>query len=78
MMEAADMVKWRLRLEPDLYLARLTVHEYGAKVRKAWDGLRLPYFLPHVWQAMLLTLFGVSGLVGAAWALYLLKLRGLW
>ena len=51
MMEAADMVKWRLRL---------------------------PYFLPHVWQAMLLTLFGVSGLVGAAGALYLLKLRGLW
>ena len=76
-MEAA-MLKWRLRLEPGLFNAGLTAREYGAKAKRAWGHLQLPYFMPHVWEAMLLALFGVSGMIGAAGALYLLHLRGLW
>lgn len=72
------MIRWKLSLCPCLWRAWLTAREYGTKARRTWNSLQLPYFMPHVWQAMLLGLFGVSGAIGAAGALYLMRLRGLW
>ena len=61
----------------NLFDTTLTVMEYYDMARHWWRGLQLPYFMPHVWQAMLLCVFGVGGAVGIGLALWTLSVRGL-
>lgn len=55
----------------------LTIDETIAHAAAWLGGLQLPYFLPHVWHAMLLGAFGVGGAVGIGLALWTLSVRGL-
>lgn len=57
--------------------AGLFVDEMIMSVLRWWHGLQAPYFLPHVWYAMLMGAFGVGGAVGIGLALWTLSVRGL-
>ena len=57
--------------------AGLTVDEILNNARTWWDGMHLPYFVPHVWRTMLALAFGIGGVIGCAIAVYTLMLRGI-
>ena len=57
--------------------AGLTVDEILNNARAWWDGMHLPYFLPHVWHAMLAMAFAVDGVIGCGIAMWMLAVRGL-
>lgn len=68
-------MRWKLA---DFGLAGLFVGETVERVQRWWKGVQMPYFLPHVWEAMALAAFGVGGCIGAGVAVYILHVRGLW
>ena len=57
--------------------AGLTIDEMMHTAGAWWRGLQLPYFVPHVWYAMLAAAFGIGGIVGVGLALWTLSVRGL-
>lgn len=42
-----------------------------------FHGFQMPYFLPHVWHAMMALAFAVGGVIGCAIAVWMLAVRGL-
>lgn len=70
-------MKWKWWFSLRLFDIGLTVYEYRKMFKKWWQGLQAPYFMPHVWQAMLAGVFLASCAAGAAGAFYLLWVRGL-
>lgn len=68
-------MRWKLA---DFGPAGLFVGETVERVQRWWKGVQMPYFLPHVWEAMALTAFGVGGCIGAGIAVHILHVRGLW
>ena len=57
--------------------AGLTVDEILNNARAWWDGMHLPYFVPHVWWAMACTAFAVGFGIGVGIAVNTLMLRGI-
>ena len=57
--------------------AGLTVGAGIEHVAGWFRGLQMPYFLPHVWHAMLALAFAVGGVIGCAIAVWMLAIRGL-
>lgn len=57
--------------------AGLTVDEILNNARAWWDGMHLPYFVPHVWWAIFVTAFAVGFGIGVGVAVNTLMLRGL-
>ena len=55
--------------------AGLTVDETLNNARAWWDGMHLPYFVPHVWWVM--TALAVGFGIGVGVAVNTLMLRGL-
>ena len=57
--------------------AGLTVDEILNNARAWWDGMHLPYFVPHVWWAMACTALAVGFGIGVGIAVNTLMLRGI-
>ena len=57
--------------------AGLTVDEILNNARAWWDGMHLPYFVPHVWWVMACTALAVGFGIGVGIAVNTLMLRGL-
>ena len=57
--------------------AGLTVDEILNNARTWWDGMHLPYFVPHVWWVMACTALAVGFGIGVGIAVNTLMLRGL-
>lgn len=57
--------------------AGLTVGAGIEHVAGWFRGLQMPYFLPHVWHAMLAMAFAVGGVIGCGIAMWMLAVRGL-
>ena len=57
--------------------AGLTVDEILNNARAWWDGMHLPYFVPHVWGVLFVTAFAVGFGIGVGVAVNTLMLRGL-
>lgn len=57
--------------------AGLTVDETLNGIRAWWDGMHLPYFVPHVWWVMTCTALAVGFGIGVGIAANTLMLRGL-
>ena len=55
--------------------AGLTVDETLNGIRAWWDGMHLPYFVPHVWWVMAALAVGFG--IGVGIAVNTLMLRGL-
>ena len=62
---------------PPFGFAGLTVDETIHSVAGWLHGFQMPYFLPHVWHAMLALAFAVGGVIGCAIAVWMLAIRGL-
>lgn len=57
--------------------AGLTVDETLHNIADWWESMKLPYLMPHAWHAVLLSMFGIGGVIGCAVAAYTLAVRGL-